>query len=141
MGHQRIICIGDYDQYYEARSYIRHKENPDYYHDLETGKRDDEDAYRWYAPDDIFGADWVGIAKSGKKEFDNISKENFLLNLDKRYPFWAYEKENLVFDARLIDDESTKDNIELNCLNKEDFLKMLNELPPNTLLQILDSHW
>lgn len=141
MGHQRIICIGDYDQYYEARSYIHHKENPDYYHDLETGKRDDEDAYRWYAPDDIFGADWVGIAKSGKKEFDNISKENFLFNLDKQYPFWVYEKENLVFDARLIDDESTKDNIELNCLNKDEFIKLLNELPPNTLLQILDSHW
>lgn len=141
MGHQRIICIGDYDQYYEARNYIHHKENPDYYHDLETGKRDDEDAYRWYAPDDIFGADWVAIAKRDKKEFDNISKENFLLNLDKQYPFWAYEKENLVFDARLIDYESTKDNIELKCLNREDFLKMLNELPPNTLLQILDSHW
>lgn len=55
MGHRRIICIGDYDQYYDAKSYIHHKENPDYYHDLETGKRDEEDAYRWYAPDDIFG--------------------------------------------------------------------------------------
>jgi len=140
MGHIRIVCIGSEDQYYRAHDYIHRQENPEYYRDLDNGI-DSVDAYLNWAPDDIFSADYVAFVTHKGEEFKNVSKEAFINNLDERYPFWVYDKDNRVFDARLIDDETKRNDIDLMALDKDEFIKLLNELPDGTMLQILDSHW
>lgn len=141
MGHRRIICVGTKEQYYDAKDAIHRLENPAYHQALDSGKMDEEEAYRWYTPDDIFMADWVAIAHSGSTQFDNISKENFLLNLDKKYPFYVFDDENLFFDARPIDVLGGAEKIELECLTRDEVMERITSLPSNTLLQLLDSHW